>query len=205
MKKYLIILSISFTLFINHASADALKSSLLNMLNEKDTTSMVNLSNLDIDAKPKPVKRVKKARSSKAVIAMINSHKILKKEADAYLKKRTQGKMSNFDYLPKKQRLRLIQEMALPILIGESAQKELSSEEKEVVTTRLWMQKEVTKVKMTDEKVKKVYDQLHQQSKENNSTRDIPTFESVKDKIKMQLIEKQIIGNLMKNSEVKVW
>lgn len=205
MKKYLVVLGVSFGLFVNSASADALKNSLTNMLNEKDTSSsMVNLNNIGLNGKPGPVEKVRKTRSAKAIVATINGHKILKKEADAHLKKRTQGKMSNFDHLPKKQRLRLIQEMALPVVALDSAQKELSGEEKEAVYTRLWMQKEALKMKITDEQVKEVYDQLKHQAQENNSTKNIPTFESIKDKMKIQMIEKQIVGNLMKNVEIKV-
>jgi len=204
MKKYLVVLSLSMGLFVNSVSADTLKNSLTNMLNEKDTSSMVDLSNIDLNAKPRPVKKVRKTRSSKAVVATINGHKILKKEADAHLKKRTQGKVSNFDHLPKKQRLRLIQEMALPILALDSAQKELSVEEKEAVYARMWMQKEALKIKITDEQVKEVYNQLKQQSQENNSTANIPTFESIKDKMKIQMIEKKMIGKLMKDVEIKV-
>ena len=205
MKKYLVVLSLSLGLFVSSVSADALKNSLTNMLNEKDTSpSMVNLSNLNINAKSKPVEKMGKTRSSKAVVATINGHKILKKEADAHLKKRTQGKMSNFDHLPKKQRLRLIQEMALPVLALDSAQKELSVEEKEAVYSRLWMQKEVLKIKITDEQVKKVYDQLKQRSEENNATAKIPAFESIKDKMKLQMKDKQMVGSLMKDVEIKV-
>ncbi|OQX77880.1 MAG: hypothetical protein B6D54_00955 [Epsilonproteobacteria bacterium 4484_65] len=205
MKKYLVVLSLSLGLLVSSVSADALKNSLTNMLNEKDTSpSMVNLSNLNINGKAKPVQNVPKTRSSKAVVATVNGHKILKKEADAHLKKRTQGKMSNFDHLPKKQRLRLIQEMALPVLALDSAQKELSAEEKEAVYSRLWMQKEVLKIKITDEQVKKIYDQLKQRSEENNTTANIPAFESVKDKMKLQMKDKQMVGNLMKDVEIKV-
>ena len=205
MKKIFIVFSVSFGLLVSLVSADELKNSLTNMLNKKDTSSsMVDLSNLNINAKPKPVKKVSKTRSSKAVVATVNGHKILKKEADAHLKKRTQGKVANFDLLPKKQRLRLVQEMALPIIALESAEKELSKKEKEALYTRMWMQKEALKIKVTDEQVKEVYNQLKQRSEENNNTTNIPPFESVKDKMKLQMIEKQLIGKLMKDVEIKV-
>jgi len=205
MKKIFIVFSVSFGLLVSLVSADELKNSLTNMLNKKDTSSsMVDLSNLNINAKPKPVEKVNKTRSSKAVVATVNGHKILKKEADAHLKKRTQGKVENFDHLPKKQRLRLIQEMAFPIVALESAEKELSKKEKEALYTRMWMQKEALKIKVTDEQVKEVYNQLKQRSEENNNTTNIPTFESVKDKMKLQMIEKQLIGKLMKDVEIKV-
>ena len=205
MKKIFIVFSVSFGLLVSLVSADELKNSLTNMLNKKDTSSsMVDLSNLNINAKPKSVKEVSKTRSTKAVVATVNGHKILKKEADAHLKKRTQGKVANFDLLPKKQRLRLVQEMALPIIALESAEKELSKKEKEALYTRMWMQKEALKIKVTDEQVKEVYNQLKQRSEENNNTTNIPPFESVKDKMKLQMIEKQLIGKLMKDVEIKV-
>ena len=206
MNKYLVVLSLSFGLVVNTVSADALKNSLTNMLNEKDTSpSMVNFGNLDINGKPKPVQKVRKTRSSKAVVATVNGHKILKKEADGHLKKRTQGKMSNFDLLPKKQRLRLIQEMSLPVIALDTAKKELSGKEKEAILSRIWMQKEASKIKITDEQVKSVYDQLKQRSEENNETKKIPTFESIKDRMKLQMIDKQMVGNIMKNVEIKVY
>ena len=206
MNKYLVVLSLSFGLVVNTVSADALKNSLTNMLNEKDTSpSMVNFGNLDINGKPKPVQKVRKTRSSKAVVATVNGHKILKKEVDGHLKKRTQGKMSNFDLLPKKQRLRLIQEMSLPVIALDTAKKELSGKEKEAILSRIWMQKEASKIKITDEQVKAVYDQLKQRSEENNETKKIPTFESIKDRMKLQMIDKQMVGNIMKNVEIKVY
>lgn len=205
MKKYVVVLSLSLGLSVNVVSADALKNSLTNMLSEKDTSpSMVDLSNLNINAKSKPVQNIPKTRSDKAVVATVNGHKILKKEADAHLKTRTEGKMSNFDHLPKEQRLRLIQEMSLPIVALGRAQKELSEEEKQTVYARLWMQKELLKIKIPDEEVKKVYDELRQRSEENNATAEIPAFESIKDKMKLQMKDKQMIGNLMKNVEIKV-
>ncbi len=204
MNRYLIVLSVFLGLFINSVSADALKNSLTNMLNEKDTSSMVDLSSISLNRKPKPVAQVKETRSAKAIVATVNGYKILKKEADAHLEKRTQGKMSNFDLLPKEQRLRLIQEMSLPILALDSAQKELSVKEKGSIYTRMWMQKEVLKIKVTDEQVKEVYDRLKQQAQENNSTKDMPAFEKVKSKMKSKIIEKQVIGKLMKDVEIKV-
>ena len=116
MKRYLIVLSLSLGLFVNSVSADALKNSLTNMLNEKETSSMVNLSGISLDGKPKVIPELQKSRSANAVVATVNRHKILKKEADEHLKKRTQGKVSDFDRLPEEQRLRIIQELSLPIL-----------------------------------------------------------------------------------------
>ena len=204
MNKVLVVLGVSFGLFVNSVSADGLTNNLNNMLNKKETTPMVDLSNLNINAKPKPVQRAVKTRSSKAVVATVNGHKIIKKDADAYLKKRTNGKVKNFDLLPKKQRTRLLQEMSISTLATDAAKKELSQQEKTAISTRVWMQKEALETKVTDEQAKEIYDQMEQRAKEANSTKPIPSFDSIKDRMKMQIVEKQIMGKLMRGVELKI-
>jgi hypothetical protein len=201
MKKYIFAAGLFVGLSISSVSADALKNSLNSMLKEKDTTpSMVSLDNV-MNAKPKPVK---KSRSSKAVVATVNGHKIRKKEADAYLKKVTGGKVSDFDALPKKQRMRLIKELALPLLVAQQAKRELSSQEQEMVLSRMWMRKEAMKIKVTDEEAQKAYEQMKQKAVENNASDKIPEFEKVKNNIKGKLIENKILGTLMKDVRIKV-
>ena len=204
MNKILVILSVFLGLFASSVSADGLTNNLNNMLNKKDTTPMVDLSNLNVNAKPKPVQSAVKTRSSKAVVATVNGHKIIKKEADAYLKKRTQGKVKNFDLLPKKQRIRLLQEMSISTLASDAAKKGLSQEEKLAISTRVWMQKKALETKVSDDQVKELYDQMEQRAKDANSTKPIPSFNSIKDRMKMQIVEKEIIGKLMKGVELKV-
>ena len=80
----------------------------------------------------------------------------------------------------------------------------MSEAEKEAVYTRTWMQKEALKIKITDEQTLEVYNQLKKQSQENNATGDIPPFERIKDKLKLQMIEKTLIGRLMKDAKITV-
>lgn len=170
------------------------------MLNTQETSGMVDLGNINLDAKPIQ----QKERSAQTVIATINGHKIIKKEADNYLKQRTQGKVSNFDKLPPEQRSRLLQELALPVLVLDAAQKELSELEKQAVYTRTWMQKEAREIKITDEQALTVYNQLKQQAQDNNATGNIPPFETIKDKLKLQIIEKTMVEKLMKDAKIEV-
>jgi len=202
MTKIFMLLGLSLGLVISSASADDLKNSLTNMLNTQETSGMVDLSNINLDAKAKPLQPT--TRSAKTVIATVNGHKIIKKEADAYLTQRTQGKVTDFDRIPPEQRPRLIHELALPVMVLDAAEKELSEEEKQAVYTRTWMQKEARKIKITDEQALTVYNQLKQQSQENNATGNIPPFETIKDKLKVQIIEKTMVEKLMKNVEIKV-
>jgi len=206
MKKYLVVLSVSLGLFVGSVSADELKNSLTNMLlNEKEPSStMVNLSGISVDGKPKGIPELQKSRSANAVVATVNGHKVLKKEADAHIKKRTQGQITDFDRLPEEQRLRIIEELSLPILALDSAEKEISVQDKESLYTGIWMRKEASKIKITDEQIQAVYDQLKQRAVENNNTANIPPFDSIKDKLKSQMIEKKIIDKLMKDVKIKV-
>ena len=200
MRKTFMGLGVSFGLLITSVAADDLKNSLTNMLNTKETSGMVDLGTINLDAKPKQPK----TRSSKAVIATVNGHKIIKKEADSYLKQRTQGKITDFDDLPPEQRSRLIQELVLPVMVLDAAEKELSEEEKQAVYTRTWMQKEARKINVTDEDALTVYNQLKQQAEENNATQNIPPFDSIKDKLKIQIIEKTLIDGLIKDAKIEV-
>jgi hypothetical protein len=202
MKKIVTLLGLSSALVLSSASADELKNSLTNMLNKPDSSGMVDLSSISLNGKAKPVKQ--KSRSSKAVIATVNGQKIIKKDADTYLKQRTQGKVTDFDRLPPEQRSRLIQELALPLIVAEAAKKELSDEEKQAVYTRAWTQKEALKIKISDDQAIELYNQLKKQSEENNASQNIPPFEAIKERLKIQILEKTLIERVMKNAEIKV-
>ena len=203
MKKVLLTLFVVMSMFTTTIMADALKNSLSSMMQKKDTTpGMVDLSRLDVTAKPQ-VQKVK-TRSSKAVVATVNGKKVLKREADAYLSKRTNGEVKNFDLLPKKQRMRLLKEMSVASLAADAAKKELAAQEKVAIFSRLWMQKKMAKNQITDAQVREVYDNLQKNAAQSNSAKPIPEFDKIKNNMKMQMSEKQIIGNLTKDVKIKV-
>ena len=66
------------------------------------------------------------------------------------------------------------------------------------------IQKEALKIKVSDDQAIEVYNQLKKQSEENNSTKEMPPFESIKDRLKMQIIEQTLVQRVMKNAEIKV-
>jgi len=204
MKKFFILMGLSVSFLSVNLSADALKNSLTNIMNTDDSTKMVDLGNINLNAKPKPPKRITKNRSADAVIATVNGIDVIKKEADGYLRQRTNGKVTNFDALPANQKEMLLQELALPILATEAAKNELSDLEKETVYTRTWMQKEAQKIRIRDEEIRIVYDNLKQQAIDNNETRTIPTFEAIKDRLKIQMTEKSIMTGVMKDAKIEV-
>jgi len=205
MKKSFVVLCATLGLFTTNASADALKSSLTNLMNKKDTTpGMVDLSKISVNGKAKVMQPQVKTRSSKAVVATVNGHKIIKKDADAYLSKRTQGQVKNFDILPKEQRIRLIQEMSVADIASDMAKKELTAQEKTAVFTRIWMQKEAAKVNVTDAQIQELYNNMKKRAVDMNSTKPIPEFSAIKNNMKMQMTEKAIIGKVMQDVKIQV-
>ena len=204
MKKFIVMTGLCVGLLTSSLYGDALKNSLTNIMNTDDSQQMVDLSNLNLNAKPKPVKKVHKNRAPETVIGTVNDHKIIKKDADGYLAQRTQGKVTNYDTLPLKQQKMLMQEMGLPYLAYDAAKKELTPLEKETIINRTWMQKEARKIEIKDDEVRVIYEQLKQQSADNNETQAIPTFEAIKDRLRMQMIEKKMMTELMKDVKIKV-
>ena len=190
------------TLFAQPATADALKNSLSGMLHQKDETpSMVNLNTLGMSA-AQPA--VPKSRSSKAVVAIVDGHKVRKKEVDSYLKQRTKGKVSDFDLLPKEQQMALLKEIYIPKILAKVANKELTQEEKEGVLSSAWMQKAAKEVTISDEEIASAYERIKARAQAQSALAQVPPLEKIKRRIQMQLVEQKIIANLMRGVEVRV-
>jgi len=203
MNKWLLCIGVSLGLLSSSASADALKNSLTNIMKTDDSVPMVDLSNINLNAKPKPI-RVVKNRSPKTVVGTVNTHKIIKKDADAYLTQRTNGKVTNYDAMPNKQKKMLLQELGLPYLAYDMAMKELTDLEKESVLNRAWMQKEARSIDIKEIDVKRVYNQMKMQAIDANSTKPIPPFEAIKERLRIQMIEKQMMTKLMEDVKIEV-
>jgi len=173
-------------------------------LNEKDKKPSINLSNINLDGKPRYVKKAPVTRSKKAVVATVNGKKIVKRDADNYLKERTKGRVKNFDLLSRKQRKNLIKELAFPIVAIQVAQKELSAEEKDAIYSRTWMQKQAVGITISDDDAMVIYKQIERQAEDRNETDRLLPFETVKNKIKSQMLEKSILGKLMESVEIEI-
>ncbi|MFK5975282.1 MAG: hypothetical protein QM493_02130 [Sulfurovum sp.] len=204
MNRFFTLLGLVWIVSFSMLSADGLTNSLNTILNQKDKKHSLNLNNIHLDGKPRYIKKAIPKRSKRAVVATINGEKIRKKEADNYLKKRTKGKVKNFDALARKQKRSLIKELAYPILISQKAQKDLSNEEKEAVYSRTWMQKQAQGIKISDDDAMVIYKQIEIQAEDKNETDRLLPFESVKNKIKSQMLEKRILGKLMKDVEINI-
>ena len=203
MKKKIIAAGVVLGLAVSPIMADHLKESLSGMLKKKEETpSMVNLNGIDLSGKAKKLKP--KIRSAKAVIAVVEGKKIRKKEADAYLSKRTQGKIKDFDLLPKAQRLSLVKELSLPILLAKQAKNSLSQAEQDALISRAWMQNAILSSEVPEEQIKAAYNRIKAQAAAKSALQQLPPLEKIKDRIKMQIAEQQLIGQLMRGVDIKV-
>jgi len=200
MKRIIAAAGLCGILLLQDASADALKNILSSKLKQKE--EIPGMVNLDALSQSQPVKP--KSRSSKAIVATINGVKIRKREVDSYLSKRTQGKVKDFDLLPKEQRLALIKEMALPRLLIQGARSEIPKDEREAVLTSAWMQKQVADAKISNEELQTAYEKIKAQTKAKSALAQLPPLEKIKDRLKIQIVEQRIVAELMQGAQVRI-
>lgn len=135
--------------------------------------------------------------------ATVNGMKISVKEANNALKVLTKGKMT-WNKLPKEGKKQLIDMMAPSKLIALASKKQLSSKEKKAAISGYWMQKKLSKIKISDSEAKKAYDKMKKAAKKAKSKTDIPSFDKIKKSLKMQLAQEKVVSKLMKNAKIKL-
>jgi len=133
----------------------------------------------------------------------VNGMKITVKEANKALKILTKGKMT-WSKLPKDGRKQLITMMAPSKLVAAAARKGLTAKEKEAALAGFWMQKKMSKTKVSDKEAKKAYNNMKKAAKKAKSKKKIPPFKNVKNGIKMQLKQEKVVSRLMKSAKIKV-
>ncbi|MCB4746496.1 MAG: hypothetical protein LGB68_05010 [Sulfurovum sp.] len=200
MKKIVAILSAGCIIVTIPVLGDHLKDSLSGMLKKKD--EIPAMVNLDILSATQPVKA--KSRSPKTVIATVNHIDIIKKDVDTYLQQRTKGEVTDFDLLSKEQRLVLIKEISLSLLLEEGAQKALSDQEKDAVLSSVWIMQKTQDANITDAQIKVVYEELKVQAKAQGAIQQVSPFEAVKERIKIQIVTQKIASDLMEGAKVRI-
>jgi len=91
--------------------ADALKNTLMNFKSERAATNVIRMDGLKVRRNKKTVSKPK-SRPANTVIGYYKKGKpVHKKEADAYIKKVTKGKIKDIDRLPRKQRLLVLKDL----------------------------------------------------------------------------------------------
>jgi len=137
------------------------------------------------------------------IAGKVNDMVITVAEADKALDVLTKGKKT-WDTLEAPAKKQLIQMMAPSKIVARKADKSLTKEEKENALSGFWMQKKISETKVTDEEAQKAYDKMKKMAKKSKTKQKIPTFEAVKNNIKMQLAQEKVVAKLMKNAKIKL-
>jgi hypothetical protein len=166
---------------------------------------------------------------SAKTIATVNGYPITQKEADAFVKKVTKGR-ATYSMLKKKDRKRVIKELATNKLLSRTAAKELTRKEKKAIWTdwyirkhykelmkkaekeltvdekymadaELWVRKKSRDVNVTEEEMKKEYEKRKKLFK-NPKTGKIVPYEQVKPLIYMELKKMKFVKEFMKNAKI---
>jgi len=143
------------------------------------------------------------ATVSASTAGTVNGMKITVKEANKALKALTKGKMT-WAKLPKDGRKQLIQMMAPSKLVAAAARNQLTKKEKEAALAGFWMQKKMSKIKISDKAAKNAYNKMTKAAKKAKSKAKIPPFKRAKNNIKMQLAQEKVVSKLMKKAKIRI-
>ena len=140
---------------------------------------------------------------SAATAGTVNGMKITVKEANKALKVLTKGKMT-WKKLPKDGRKQLIDMMAPSKLVASAARNQLTKKEREAALSGFWMQKKMSKIKISDKAAKNAYAKMKKMAKKMKSKKSIPAFSKAKNGIKAQLAQEKVVSKLMKKAKIRV-
>jgi len=143
------------------------------------------------------------ATASAATAGTVNGMKITVNEANKALKALTKGKMT-WAKLPKEGRKQLIEMMAPSKLVAAAARRQLSVKEKQAALAGFWMQKKMSKIRISDKEAKNAYNKMKKMAKKMKSKKKIPPFSKAKNGIKAQLAQEKVVSKLMKKAKIKL-
>lgn len=145
-----------------------------------------------------------KSRPESAVIAIVNGQKLYKKEANAFLKQVTGGKIADFDRLDSEQRRLLVDDLAKPIVIRQAVENEISQEDKEGILKQLWLEKKRASIVVTPEEMLSLYESKKAQSLVENPQAKIPPYISLGERLKNEIVEQRIMSEVMKDVNITI-
>jgi flagellar motor switch/type III secretory pathway protein FliN len=133
----------------------------------------------------------------------VNGMEITVEEANKALNILSKGKMT-WDKLSKDDKMKLIQMMAPSKLVAAAAEKGLDKKEKEAALAGFWMQKKMSKVEVSDEEAKNAYEKMKKSAKKAKSKQKIPSFDQIKNNIKMQIAQTKVVSELTEKAKIKL-
>lgn len=131
---------------------------------------------------------------SAKTIATVNGYAIAEKEANAFLKIATKGKVT-YKMLKKKDKIALVERLAVDKLVLKTAMKEVSKKEQENVIAGFWLRKKASKYKVSTKEIKNAY-------KKNKKFFKGQNFNQVKDMIKTSIAQKKAVTKMMEKAKI---
>lgn len=138
-----------------------------------------------------------------ATIATVNGIKITVDEANKALEILTKGE-KKWDALDANAKKQLVYMMAPSKLVAQKAKQSLSAKEKDAALSGFWVQKEMSKITISDADAKSAYEKMKEAVKKSKSTQKLPTFEQAQNSVKMQLAQEKVVGKLMKTAKIDI-
>jgi len=136
---------------------------------------------------------------SAKTIATVNGYSIDEKEANAFLKVATKGKVT-YNRLRKKDKISLVERLAVDKLVLKTALKEIKKKEQENIIAGFWLRKKAEKYKVDDKEVKDAYKENRKYFKDKKG-KVIP-FSKVKEMIKNSIAQKKAVAKMMDKSKI---
>jgi LysM repeat protein len=136
---------------------------------------------------------------SAKTIATVNGYAIDEKEANAFLKIATKGKLT-YNRLRKKDKIDLVQRLAVDKMVLKTALKETKKKEQENIIAGYWLRKKASKYTISDKEMKKEY-QKNIAILKDKKGKTIP-FSKVKEMIRNSMAQKRAVGKMMKKAKI---
>jgi hypothetical protein len=183
--------------------ADALEQTLQTMLQKKERHGDINLDYLNLNAQV-VVPKVSRTFEIDEIVATYEAIEIRKKEADAYLARVTENKSTDYNKLVDEQRFALIEELLQFKLIAKAANEAFTEEEKGEIFKGVWIAQKRASTEVSNDELVALYEKKKGETLARSSNANIPTFMSVADKLKSEIIENKILMEVMQNASIEI-
>jgi LysM repeat protein len=137
---------------------------------------------------------------SAKVLGKINGYPIVERDANAFLKVVTKGKLKYHQLRPK-DKVDVVKRIAVDSLLIGMAKKSLPQKEINQVIVNYWLSKKIKNVTLKSEDVRKAYDENKKIFKDPEGGGILP-FEKVEEMIKVSLKQKKYVAQLMKKAKI---
>jgi LysM repeat protein len=133
------------------------------------------------------------------IIGRVNGFPITEKEANAFLKVVTKGKLKYHQLRPKDKK-DVVKRLATDALLIGMANKQLSRQERNQVIVNYWLAQKITKITVPESDIRKAYDSNKKLFKGTKG--EIHPFEKVKEMISVSLKQKKYVAQLIDKAKI---